>query len=295
MIVVTAATGNIGKELVEGLLAKKQKVLALARDEKKLAPLAQKGAETRRVDLTDANAVGQAFKGAEAVFLLIPPRYNAPDFRSYANEVSRVYVESVRNAGVKHVVNLSSFGAHLPEGTGVIKGLHDHEKRLDELTGVHRLHLRPAYFMENAFFSLELIKNQAINGSPIAPDLRIPMISTRDIAERAAQALMDRRFEGRSVLELHGQRDLSLKEVTGILGAAIGKPNLPYVQFPYKDAFKAMVNAGMSQDVANLFNEMYRGFNEGTLKPSQPRTPETTTPTSIEDFSKIFAAAYKNL
>ena len=295
MIVVTAATGNIGKTLVEDLLAKKQKVLALARDEKKLAPLARKGAETRRLDLSDATAVTEAFKGAQAVFLLIPPRYNAPDFRAHYNDVSRVYVDAVRNAGIKHVVNLSSLGAHLPESTGPIKGLHDHEKRLDGLSRVHRLHLRPAYFMENAFFSLGLIKNQGINGSPIAPDIRFPMIATRDIAERAAQALTNRNFEGCSVLELHGQRDLTLKEVTGILGAAIGKPNLSYIQFPYNDAYKAMVSGGMSPDVANLFNEMYRGFNEGTITPTQPRTSETTTETSIEAFSEIFSAAYNRL
>jgi uncharacterized protein YbjT (DUF2867 family) len=295
MIVVTAATGQIGNALVEELLNRKQKVRALARDEKKLAPLAAKGAETRAVDLTDAAAVAESFRGASSAFLLIPPRYNAPEFRHYYNQVSGVYASAVRAAGVKRVVNLSSLGAHLPDGTGPIKGLYDHERRLDGLADVHRLHLRPAYFMENAYFGLGLIKNQGIYGSPVAPGIRFPMIATRDIARRAAQALTEANFSGRSVLELHGERDLSLAEVTRALGAAIGKPDLPYVQFPYQDAFNAMVNMGLSPDVAALFNEMYKAFNEGTLKPTQARSAATTTPTSIEEFAKGFAAAYKAL
>lgn len=293
MIVVTAATGQIGQTLVEELLNRKQKVRALARDEKKLAPLAAKGADTRAVDLTDAAAVAESFRGASAAFLLIPPRYNAPDFRHYYNQVSGVYAGAVRAAGVQRVVNLSSLGAHLPEGTGPIKGLYDHERRLDGLADVHRLHLRPAYFMENAYFSLGLIKAQGINGSPIAPNVRFPMIATRDIAHRAARALTEGTFSGRTVLELHGERDLSMVEMTRALGAAIGKPDLPYVQFPYPDAFNAMVNMGLSPDVAALFNEMYKAFNEGVLKPTQPRSSETTTPTSIEDFAKGFAGVYK--
>lgn len=293
MIVVTAATGQIGQTLVEELLNRKQKVRALARDEKKLAPLAAKGADTRAVDLTDAAAVAESFRGASAAFLLIPPRYNAPDFRHYYNQVSGVYAGAVRAAGVQRVVNLSSLGAHLPEGTGPIKGLYDHERRLDGLADVHRLHLRPAYFMENAYFSLGLIKAQGINGSPIAPNVRFPMIATRDIAHRAARALTEDTFSGRTVLELHGERDLSMVEMTRALGAAIGKPDLPYVQFPYPDAFNAMVNMGLSPDVAALFNEMYKAFNEGILKPTQPRSAETTTPTSIEAFAKAFAAAYR--
>ena len=295
MIVVTAATGQIGRALVEELLNRKQKVRALARDEKKLASLAQQGAETRAVDLTDAAAVAEAFRGAASAFLLIPPRYNASDFRAYYNEVSRAYTEAVRSAGVKRVVNLSSLGAHLPEGTGPIKGLYDHERRLDGLADIHRLHLRPAYFMENAYFGLGLIKSQGIYGSPIAPDVRFPMIATRDIARVAARALVETNFSGRSVLELHGERDLSMAEATRALGAAIGKPDLPYVPFPYQDAFNAMVNMGLSPDVAALFNEIYKAFNEGTLKPTQPRSAETTTSTSIEAFAKVFAAAYTAL
>lgn len=293
MIVVTAATGNIGQTLVGALLKKNKKVLALGRSADKLKALEKAGAETRLVDLTDAAATARAFQGADAVFTLIPPRYNAPDFMAYYAQVSRVYVEALRASGVRHVVNLSSVGAHLAEKTGPIRGLHAHEQALNALEKVNVLHLRPGYFMENFFFSLGLIKAQGINGSPLRPDVKIPMIATRDIGDAAAEALAARNFSGSSVRYLLGPRDLTLTEATAVIGAAIGKPGMPYVQFPEADAFQAMVGMGLSPDVANLFNEMYRGFNDGRIVPTSPRDARSTTPTTLETFAQTFAAVYQ--
>ncbi|HMU95755.1 MAG TPA: hypothetical protein PKA08_03130, partial [Elusimicrobiota bacterium] len=87
-------------------------------------------------------------------------------------------------------------------------------------------------------------------------------------------------------------REVTMAEATRTIGAAIGKPGLPYVQFPYADARAAMIGLGMSADVADQFNEMYKAFNEGLVRPTQARGAQTTTPTSIEAFAKEFAVAY---
>ena len=158
MIVVTAATGNIGKSLVENLLSQKVKVRALARDPQKLKALQDQGAETRVVDLTQQESVTNAFDGASAVFTLIPPKYDSPHFRDYYAQVGTVYAKALAQAGVKYVVNLSSVGAHLSAGTGPVTGLHEQEKRLNALPGVNIVHLRPGYFMENMFFSFGCLK-----------------------------------------------------------------------------------------------------------------------------------------
>ncbi|HNC73535.1 MAG TPA: NAD(P)H-binding protein [Elusimicrobiota bacterium] len=292
MIVVTAATGHIGQHLVQELLSKKKKVRAVARDAQKLKKLADRGAETVTADLADPAAVARALQGASAVFALIPPSYGEPDFRGYQNKISVVLADAVKNAGVKHVVNLSSLGAHLPDKTGPIKGLYDHERRLNQLDGVHVLHLRPTYFMENFYFGLGLIKGQGIHGSPLLPDVPFPMIATRDIASVAAHRLAALDFMGKSVQELLGPREVTMAEATRTIGAAIGKPGLPYVQFPYADARAAMIGLGMSADVADQFNEMYKAFNEGLVRPTQARGAQTTTPTSIEAFAREFAVAY---
>lgn len=294
MIVITGATGNIGRKITEILIAKKEKVRVLARTKEKLQEVAAKGAEIAAASLDDAAALTKAFSGADAVFTMIPPSYAVENFRAYQNKLSEAITEAVKKSGVKYVVDLSSIGAQQPEKGGPINGLYDHEQRINKLEDVNVLHLRPSYFMENTLWNIGLIKNMGVNGSPLKPDVRFPMIATKDIAAYAAERLSKRDFKGKSVQELHGERDLSMAEVTKILGKAIGKPDLPYVQFSYDDAEKAMTGTGMSADVARLFIEMNKGFNEGAVKSTQPRSEHTTTPTSIEEFAAFFAKAYKN-
>ena len=289
---VTGATGNIGKKVAEALLAKGQKVRAVSRNEKNLKPLIDKGAEAFVGSVNDAQAMKTAFKGAKAVFTLIPPNPSAQDFRSYQNEVSEVFASAIRGSKVEFVVNLSSVGAHLGEKVGPIKGLHDNEQRLNQLKGVHIVHLRPAYFLENLLYGIGLIKQMGINGSPLRGDLAIPMIATKDIASAASKLLLDLDFNGTQTRELLGQREITMTEATAVLGKAIGKPELKYAQFPYEDAEKAMTGMGMSKDVAKGMIELNQAFNEGVLKPAEKRSSKNSTPTSIEEFAAVFATVY---
>lgn len=293
LIVVIGATGNIGRVLTGTLLGLGARVRAVARDAEKLKALAQGGAETFAASVSDPAAMRAAFAGAESAFLMIPPNVRATDFRAWQNAVAAAEVEGLVAAGVKWLVHLSSVGAHLAKGAGPVNGLHDSEERLNALEGVHVLHLRPSYFMENLLGNIGMIKGMGINGSPLRPDLPIPLIATRDIAAVAAEHLLALDFEGKRVLELLGPRDYTMEEATRILGQAIGKSDLRYVRFHYDEAQKAMMGMGISADVAALFNEMNRGFNEGTVKPTQERTAHTSTPTTLEEFAKTtFAKAY---
>jgi uncharacterized protein YbjT (DUF2867 family) len=146
--------------------------------------------------------------------------------------------------------------------------------------------------MENVLFNINLIKQAGINGTPLRADLAIPMITTQDIAAVAARRLLALDFSGKTTQELLGPREISMAEATRIMGMAIGKPDLSYVQFPYEQAEQAMIGTGMSPNVARAFIEMYRAFNDGLLRPTEPRSAANTTPTSFETFIKTFAAAY---
>jgi uncharacterized protein YbjT (DUF2867 family) len=287
MIAITGATGNIGSKIALDLLSRREKVRCIARGAKKLERLAGKEAETTAVDLLDTGAMTKAFSGAEAVFVMIPPNYGAPDYGAYQKAAGESMVEAIDKAGVKFVVNLSSQGAHLPDKTGPIKGLHDQEKRLEKLRGVHALHMRPAYFMENLLTNIDMIREQNMLGGALRADMRIPMIATQDIAKFAAERLSQKDFSGIAVKDLLGQRDLSMNETTAILSEKIGQPGLKYVQFTYEDTRSALLSMGLSDDVAGLFIEMIRAFNDGLIKPL--RTPENTTETPFEEFAALFA------
>jgi len=244
-------------------------------------------------DLRDAGFLTTAFAGATAVFAMIPPHYTAADFRSYQNETGASIAAAIQNSGVRHVVNLSSQGAELSEGTGPIKGLHDQEERLNKLEGVNILHVRPTYYMENLLTFIPMIKKANITGSAIKGDLEFAMIATKDIAAFVADRLMNRDFTGKSVSGLLGQRDASLDEAIAIIGRKIDRPELKYVQFPYEEAGKGLVAAGLSEDVSSLIIEMSKAINDGLFAVDVRRTKDNTTGTSIEEFADTFAKIYE--
>jgi uncharacterized protein YbjT (DUF2867 family) len=293
MYVITGATGHTGRAIVETLLAEGKPVRAVARSAEHLKPLAAKGAEPFVGSLEDADAMARAFSGAEGVYTLVPTPLTAPDVRASQNRVGEALAAAIVKARVPYVVNLSSVGAHLSEKVGPVKGLHDVEQRFNRLEGTNVLHLRPTFFMENFLMNVSMIKNMGIHGTPMKPDIAVPLIATKDIAAEAAERLLRLDFKGKSVKELLGPRELTMTEATAILGRAIGKPSLPYIQFPYEDAEKAMTGMGLSPDVARGYIEMYRAFNEGIMKPTETRSAKNTTPTSFEAFAEEFAAIYK--
>jgi uncharacterized protein YbjT (DUF2867 family) len=293
MIVVMGATGHTGARLVELLLDSGERVRALGRSKEKLAPLAKKGAEVVTGDAGDAASLASAFRGADGVFTLLPPDPRAQDYRRFQDALGESMANAIRKSGVSRVVLLSSLGADLPSDTGPIAGLHAQEERIRNLPGVAVLSLRAGYFFENFYQNLPLIKHQGMNGGAIAPDVPLAMIATRDIAEAAARALREKDFHGFSVRELLGPRDLTLAEATRILGARIGKPDLPYVQFPYVGFRGALVDAGLSQSVADLYTEMSRAINEGRVKSIDGRSAKNSTKTRFEEFAVELEAAYR--
>ena len=289
---VMGATGNIGGRISEQLLAGGHTVRALGRSLEKLAGLKAKGAEVLTGDAADSAFLSKAFSGADGVFALLPPNPVSPDFPAEADRVGEAIAGAIAKSGVRHVVALSSVGAERSSGTGPIVGLHRQEERLKRLTATNVLAMRPGYFFENFLHSLDLIRHQGINGGGAAGTTSIPMIATQDIAAFAARALAARDWTGFKVQELLGARDLSFDEATRIIGQAIGKPALAYVQFPYADYSAALQQAGLSKSIADLYAEMDKAFDDGIVTSVEGRNAGNTTPTTFEHFAGVIAQAY---
>jgi uncharacterized protein YbjT (DUF2867 family) len=294
MNVIIGASGHIGSQAADILLEQGEPVRVIGRDGSRLRQFVARGAEAAVGDLRDGAFVARAFAGADALFAMIPPEYGASDFRAYQNEVGAHIANGILKAGIWYVVNLSSQGADLREGTGPILGLRDQEERLNRLEGVNVLHLRPTYFMENLLMNIPVINRFGYAGSAVRGDQPFAMIATRDIAAFVAERLIKRDFAGKAARDLLGERDLTLNEVTAIIGRRIGLPELRYVQFPYADAAQGMQEMGFSGDVSRLFIEMSRALNEGIFAVGRPRNKDNTTPTSIEAFADIFAHAFEH-
>jgi len=289
--VVFGATGHVGGVIAERLLDAGRKVRAVARNADRLAGLGRRGAEVVAGDLSDPGFLRKAVVGAEAAFLLLPPSF-APGFRALQQRTTAALGDAIEANRVGHVVTLSSVGADRERDNGPIAGLHELEARLDRIPGLARLHLRPGYFFDNHLQAVGMVKGLGFYGSALRADVSIPQIDPRDIGEVAARRLLALDWKGGEVQELRGPRDMTLAEATAVLGKAIGKPELRYVAFPYPDARKGMVQAGLPEDLADLYVDMSRGFNEGLVHTTRPRA--TTTPTTLEAWAeRVFAPAFR--
>ena len=288
--VILGASGNTGSIVADFLLAKGEKVRVVGRDAGRLQRFVKKGAEAFTDDLSDAAALTKAFSGARAAYLLLPPVKS----RETQLRESDAITKAVKESGLSYAVNLSSYGAQVPEGTGPLVGLHAIEEKLNAINGLNVLNLRAGYFMENNLAAIGMIQGMGLVGNALIPDLKLPMTATRDVGDYAAQRLLHLDFSGKQTRELLGERDLSMTEVTAVIGRAIGKADLPYRQFSYDQVEHALTDLGVPPKGAALYVEMYKAINEQVVVALEPRSPENTTPTSFEKFVQdVFVPVYR--
>ena len=287
--VILGATGNTGSIIVDTLLSGRKKVRVVGRDPGRLQRFVRKGAEAFTGDVSDAGALTKAFRGARAAYLMLPPITSREDQERESDAIAK----AVKESGLRYAVNLSSYGAHVPEGTGPVTGLHSSEQKLNAITDLNVLHLRAAYFMENNLTAIDMIHGMGLFGHALLPHLKLPMIATPDVGAYAAQRLVDLDFSGKQTRELLGERDLSMTEATAVIARGIGKPDLRYEQFPYDQVQKVLEQMGMPPRKAAVYIEMFKAINSSVLAAQEPRSRENTTPTSFDKFVQdVFAAAY---
>lgn len=286
MYVVTGATGNTGSVVARHLLDQKKTVRVIGRSKDRLQPLVDLGAEAFVADLSDQAALAKAFSGADAVYAMVPPSLTSQDFRDDQRRVARAIAAALEQAGVKHAVVLSSVGADKKAGTGPVAGLHEFEEILNRIAGLNVVHLRAGYFMENTLGQTAAIHAMGKAAGPLRGDLKLPMIATKDIGSAAAELLVALDFKGKQTRELLGQRDLSMDEVTAIIGKTIEKPDLKYVLAPGEQMQPVFIQMGMSANMASLILEMAEALNSGHMRALEERSAMNTTPTSFETFVK---------
>lgn len=295
MYVIIGATGHTGYAAANRLIVEGKKVRAVGTNLEHLKPLALKGAEPFVANVMDKDSVTKAFAGAEAVYVMFPPNEKTQDYLAQAEQMTEAYAFAIEKNGVKYAVSLSSMGADKAEKTGPIVGLHRLEERLNRISGLHTLHLRAAYFMENTLGQADAIAQMGSTVGLLRPDLKIPLIATRDIGDFAGEALSRLEFAGHRVQELHGQRDLSYAEITSVIGSAIGRPDVKYSQLSPEQFRQTLVRIGISENMAAGLTEMAESINSGYVKFIEPRSPRNTTPTSYEQFvTETFLPIYQS-
>ncbi|MFK0296913.1 NAD(P)H-binding protein [Streptomyces sp. NPDC090442] len=296
MFVITGASGRTGRAAAVRLLAAGYRVRAVGRSAQRLADLAARGAEVWEADPTDPAALTDAFRGADGIYAVIQPNYipDHPDFRAFQDQVAASLTKAVTESSVTRVVGLSSWGARHPKGTGPVMGLHRFEQRLSTVPGVDTLWLRAGYFMENLLDHIDTAKAHHRISAPFDPDIPLPFVTTGDIGVRAAEELATGTWHGTEVLELQGERDVSMREAAGVIANAVHADVLTYQQTSLDDFHAELRSKGVSVNVADMMVEVGEAVNSRYMRTEQPRTARTSTPTSIERFmEEEFAPRYR--
>ena len=282
LFTVLGASGHTGRRIAQSLLRAGERVRAVGRSEARLEALKHAGAELCIGDVDDRAFLPTAFRGADAIYALLPADPQAADFRAAQDRMGEAIAAAVRDSGVRRVVALSSLGAELSSGNGPIAGLHAQEQRLGSIAGLQLLLLRPAWFFENVESQLEQSGAEGVLAGSIEPEVSMPMVGTADIAAAAVAGL---RSQAVGVQELLGPHDLDHRRVARELGAAFGRTGARYVRVPDDAMARQLVDTGVSPSFADLFVEMTRAINAQRLQPLGGRTDANTTPTSFAAYA----------
>ena len=284
-IVVTTPTGNIGSRVARLLVQAGVRPVLLVRNPDKLDPELRAASEVRLVDQDDAASVVEATKGATSLFWLNPPDYHSEDpIGAYVRKGGNA-ARAIRENGIPRVVFLSSVGAELRHGAGLVDGLGQTEELLDA-TDASILHLRPGFFFTNFFQQVESLK-QGVYAAPAPADVPMPYVDPRDIGDVAAVRLLDPSWTGRHTQGVHGPKDLTFAESAAVVAEATGRP-IAYQEVPDGPFHDALLRMGMPKAVADNYLQLYVGLRSGFV-PENPRTLATTTPTTLGEW------AYANL
>jgi len=287
-IAVTTPTGQIGSKLANILLDRKSDVTLIARHPEKVKDLASRGAKVIAGEHSDPAVLEQAVRGADALFWLTPAAMTSHDPLGAARRMADAGVTVIRAHPDLHVVQLSSAGAFLPNGTGPIVGHYETEERF-RAAGKNIVSLRPNEFMENVFFSMPTIIGQDSIYTSLPGSVKAPVIATQDIAEVAAEFLL-KPIDGHHVIDIVGPQEISLDESARIAGQARGR-QIRVVTVPGDKLKAAMSQSGMSPEMAALLVEMEEAFPKlQQFKGEQKRTGKVT----FSQFAReVFAPAYK--
>jgi uncharacterized protein YbjT (DUF2867 family) len=291
--VITGGAGNISNPLAERLLAGGHSVTVISRNEEHVASLVAKGARPAIGSVEDISFLTKTFTGADAVYTMIPPKWDAADWKGYIEQIGKNYAAAIKAAGVKYVVNLSSIGAHMNDGCGPVSGLHRAENALNTLTGTNIKHLRPAFFYTNLLANIGMIKNMGIIGGNYGNDA-FPLTHPTDIAEAAAEELSKLNFSGNS-LRYVSSDEKNGAAIAKVIGTAIGKPDLQWIVFTDEQSLQGAMQAGLSEEVAKNYTEMGHAIASGEMSSDYNKhKPATFGKIKLEDFAKDFAAAFNS-
>ncbi len=283
-ILITGATGNVSSGIIAQLKGSAYRVWALVRNPAKAEALRRQGVELRVADLEKPWTLAPAFAGADTVWILAPPGPRAPEQCSNA-------LWAAKQAGARHVVRLSAFGAShtAPTINSRLHALSDAELAA---SGLPFTILKPHYFMQNLLMAARDIAERGAMELALA-DGRMGIIDSRDVSDFAAHVLTSTGHESRTYT-LTGPASVSMHEVAAVIGEAIDR-TVRYVPTTLEAQQQWLLQMGIDEWTANLLWDYSAAFgaNWGNLVTDDFQRVTGTAPRGIAQFGKDYAGAFQ--
>ncbi|HWZ35015.1 MAG TPA: NmrA family NAD(P)-binding protein [Mucilaginibacter sp.] len=289
-IVITGSLGNISKPLTEILVKAGHVVTVISSSTNRSDEIKALGATPAIGSVEDVNFLTQAFKGADAVYAMVPPSFGAVEWKNWIAGIGQNYADAIIANNIKKVVHLSSVGAHLEDGVGPVSGIHRVEEIYNKLDDVAVKHLRPGFFYTNFFANVGMIQHANIIGSNYGADTLMVLVHPDDIAAAAAQELQSN-FTGKSVRYIAGD-ERTAGDIAKVLGAAIGKPELPWIEFSDADNIAGAIGAGLPEEIAVNYTEMGDSLRTGKMIEDYLQHRPALSKVKLEDFAQEFKGAF---
>ena len=298
-ITLTGSLGHISKPLAIELVQKGHNVTVISSKAERQKEIEAIGAKAVIGTMEDAGFLTEAFKGADVVYVMETHGAGSffdqeLDLMAAISKIGHNYKRAIEQSGVNRVVHLSSIGAHTDKGNGMLAFHHDVESTLKQLPDdVSIKFMRPVGFYYNMLAFIPTIKSQGAIISNYGGDDKEPWVSPVDIADVIAEEI-EKPFNGREVRYIASD-EVSPNEVAGILGEAIGKPDLKWLVIPDEQLLNSLVGVGMNPQIAKGFVEMNASRRGGVLYEDYYRNKPTLSKTKLRDFAKDFAVVYNKV
>jgi len=289
-IIITGSLGNIGLPLSKQLIERGHSLTVISSNPEKKEMIEHLGATAAIGLLSDTDFLKASFIGADAVFCMVPPDYQQPDQIEYYKTLGENYKQAIIESEVKRVVHLSSYGAHLPAGTGFIAGAYHVEQTLNTIPDIYLTHLRPTYFYYNLLAFIPMIKSAGFIGTVYGDIDRLPLVSPADIAAVAAGELVE---AGKiSPVRYISSDERSCNEIAPVLGRAIGKPDLKWVTLPFDIVQKNLKDSGLSDEYVSKILELGQAIHSGKLQEEYALNIPVPGQIKLDEYAQEFSALF---
>jgi uncharacterized protein YbjT (DUF2867 family) len=303
-IIVTGSLGNISQPLTEILVKQGCTVTVVSSDPKKQMAIEALGATPAIGSISDVKFLTNTFKGADAVYAMIPLSFTEPDLGAYMHRMAQNYAGALKEAGIKRIVVMSGWAADLVKGENVEHVFND----LDASITI----MRPGSFYTNFYQSMDLIKGKGFIGKFLTlrysglwalltgktgllmgnygGDDRIVFVSPKDIADAVAGELLLQPKE--KTIRYVGSEEMTCNEAAKIIGGAVGKPWLKWVLLSDKEMLQGLKMAKLPEKLAETLVEMQAAMHSGKTLENFHKNKHKMGKIKLADFAKEFAAVY---